>query len=77
MKDLQHLPAKEIGELLALAAVAIRTREAQRPTMIQVHLAGPVTPAALHEAARGLIAQRRRDLGMAHVDVVELSVRDD
>jgi hypothetical protein len=74
-KDLQHLPPKEAREILALAAVAIREREAQHPPrMVLVHIDGPVTEDALREAARGLLEEKRSSSGMEHVDLAELRV---
>jgi DNA-directed RNA polymerase subunit K/omega len=74
-KDLDHLPPKEAREILALAAMAVRARQAQYPPrMILVHLDGPVTDEALREAARGLLEEKRRASGMEHVDLVQLRV---
>jgi hypothetical protein len=80
MRDLQDLPPKEVGKLLALAGIALRKREASRFTMVEVDadlLDGPITEQWLRNAARGLIAQRRIELGIEHFDLAELRTCDD
>jgi hypothetical protein len=70
-KDLQHLAPDEAKELLALAAMAIRAREARRgPTTIWVHLEGSeFTPQAVRAAVHDLLETRRSERGIEHVDL--------
>jgi hypothetical protein len=80
MRALQDLPPNQVGTLLALAGMMLRKREASRFTMVEVPadlLDGPVTEQWLRIAARGLVAQRRGDLGIEHIDLAELRTGDD
>jgi hypothetical protein len=77
MRGLQDLPPKETKKLLALAAMTLRERASTRLTMIQVDLDGPITDQSLRNAARGLIAQRRVELGIEQIDLAELRTWDD
>jgi hypothetical protein len=80
MRGLLDLPQTEVKTLLALAGMTLRKRDASRFTMVEVDadlLDGPISEQWLRNVARGLIAQRRVELGIEESDLAELRTCDD
>ena len=74
MTELSQLTPTQARKILALAATSVLAKETRTPTMIRVHIDGPVTEAALKAAAHQLLEEKRRARGDEPVDLARFRV---